>query len=163
MAERRKRTIAGDKTICLPIPEDLDYDSWVEDTKAVRTYLDSIIAVHPELFPVGIEEGYCFHGFVESGKLHLSTRRIRLKSNGQAYQLRPDSVMPYMIGKTEEVEKGLYLRRYGVPYEGIAHVLGHSAMYWYHATQALGRASIVGSTVKDPDAIPPSPECRRET
>lgn len=156
MAERRKRTTAGDKTICLPIPSELDYDSWIEDTKAVRAYLDNLIAIHPELFPIGIEEGYCFHGFVESGKLHLSTRRIRLKCNGQAYQLRPDSVMPYMIGKTEEVERGLYLRRYGVPYEGIAHVLGHSAMYWYHATQALGRVSIVGSTVKDPDAIPPS-------
>jgi hypothetical protein len=160
MAERRTRTIAGDKTICLPMPADVDYDTWVEDTKAFRTYLDDLIAVHPELFPVGIEEGYCLHGFVESGKLHLSTRRIRLKCNGQAYQLRPDSVMPYMIGKTEEVEKGLYLRRYGVPYEGIAHVLGHSAMYWYHATQAMGRVSIVGSTVKDRQTIPPSPGCR---
>jgi hypothetical protein len=160
MAERRKRTIAGDKTICLPIPAELDYDTWVEDTQAFRTYLDHLIAVHPELFPEGIEEGYCFHGFVESGKLHLSTRRIRLKCNGQAYQLRPDTVMPYMIGKTEAVEKGLYLRRYGVPYEGIAHVLGHSAMYWYHATQAIGRVSIVGSTVKDPQTIPPSPGCR---
>jgi hypothetical protein len=40
------------------------------------------------------------------------------------------------------------------PYEGIAHVLGHSAMYWYQATQALGRISIVGSTVKDPSAFP---------
>jgi hypothetical protein len=64
--------------------------------------------------------------------------------------------MPYMIGKTEEVEKGLYLRRYGVPYEGIAHVLGRNPMYWYNATQALGRISIVGSAVKDPDAFPPS-------
>jgi hypothetical protein len=35
--------------------------------------------------------------------------------------------MPYMVGMTEEVEKGLYLRRYGVPYEGIAHVLGHES------------------------------------
>jgi len=156
MTERKKRTIAGDKTICLPIAAELDYDKLVEDTKAFRAYLDNLMAMHPELFPVEIEQGYCFHGFVESGKLQLSTRRIRLKSNGQAYQIRPDTVMPYMIGKTEAVEKGLDLRRYGVPYEGIAHVLGHSAMYWYHATQALGRASIVGSTVKDPQAIPPS-------
>lgn len=87
--------------------------------------------------------------------MELTTRRIRLKRNRDAYQLRPDSVMPYMVGTTEAVEKGLYLRRYGVPYEGIAHVLGHSAMYWYRATQALGRPSIVGSTVKDPEAIPP--------
>lgn len=160
MAERKKRTIAGDKTICLPIAADIDYDQLVKDTPAFRVYLDKMIATHPELFPVGVEQGYCFHGFVESGKLHLSTRRIRLKCNGQAYQIRPDTVMPYMIGKSEEVEKGLYLRRYGVPYEGIAQVLGDSAMYWYHATQALGRASIVGTTVKDPDAIPPSTGCR---
>jgi hypothetical protein len=160
MAERKKRTTAGDKTICLPIEAEIDYEQLVKDTQAFRVYLDKLIATHPELFPVGIEEGYCFHGFVESGKLHLSTRRIRLKSNGKAYQIRPDTVMPYMIGKTEEVEKGLYLRRYGVPYEGIAHVLGHSAMYWYHATQAMGRASIVGTTVKEPQAIPPSARCR---
>lgn len=159
MAERKKRTIAGDKTICLPIEAGMNYDPLVKDTKAFRAYLDQLIATHPELFPAGIEQGYCFHGFVESGKLHLSTRRIRLKCNGQAYQIRPATVMPYMIGKSEEVEKGVYLRRYGVPYEGIAHVLGHSAMYWYHATQAMGRASIVGTTVKDPDAIPPSTGC----
>lgn len=156
MTERKERGIAGDKTICLPLAENTNYDELVEDTKAFRAYLDQMIDAHPEIFPQGIEQGYCFHGFVESGKLHLKTRRIRLKCNGEAYQLRPDTVMPYMIGSTEAVEKGLYLRRYGVPYEGIAHVLGHSAMYWYHATQALGRASIVGSTVKNPDAFPPS-------
>lgn len=157
MTEQKKRGIAGDKTICLPLAEATNYDELVNDTKAFRAYLDQMIDTHPEIFPQGIEQGYCFHGFVESGKLHLKTRRIRLKCNGEAYQLRPDTVMPYMIGSTEAVEKGLYLRRYGVPYEGIAHVLGHSAMYWYHATQALGRASIVGSTVKDPNAFPPSP------
>jgi len=94
--------------------------------------------------------------------MELTSRRIRLKRNRDAYQLRPDTVMPYMVGTTEEVEKGLYLRRYGVPYEGMAHVLGHSAMFWYRATQGLGRPLIVGSTVKDPDAIPPSPDRRRE-
>jgi hypothetical protein len=156
MKERKKRTTAGDKTICLPILAGVEYETLVSDTAGYRVYLDQMIAKYPELFPADISEGYSFHGFVESGKLGLTTRRIRLKSNGQAYQLRPDTVMPYMIGKTEDVEKGLYLRRYGVPYEGIAHVLGHSAMYWYDACQALGRPSLVGSTVKDPDVFPPS-------
>jgi hypothetical protein len=157
MGQRKPRTIAGDKTICLPIPEGQEYEALVRDTKAFRHYLDQLILDHPELFPVGIEEGYCFHGFVYSARMQLTTRRLRLLKTGQAYQLRPDTVMPYMVGSTEEVEKGLYLRRYGVPYEGIAHVLGHDAMYWYRATQALGRISIVGSAVKDPDAFPPSP------
>lgn len=157
MKKRQARTTAGDKTICLPIPANVDYKAFVEDTAAYRVYLDEMIEEHPELFPADIKEGYTYHGFVESGKLHLRTRRICLKSRRAAYQLRPDTVMPYMIGTTEAVEKGLYLRRYGVPYEAIAHVLGHSAMYWYKATQALGRISIVGATVKDPSALPPSP------
>jgi hypothetical protein len=160
MGERKGRTTSGDKTICLPITPEVEYKDLVEDTVAYRAYLDRMIEQHPELFPADISEGYSFHGFVESGKLHLRTRRIRLKARRQAYQLRPDTVMPYMSGTTEDVEKGLYLRRYGVPYEGIAHVLGHSAMYWYNITQALGRISIVGATVKDPSAIPPSPGCR---
>jgi len=160
MKKRKARSTSGDKTICLPVNSEAEYEQMIQDTPTFRQYLDRQIQKNAELFPVGIDEGYCFHGFVESGKMHLKTRRIRLKSNGQAYQIRPDFVMPYMIGKTEEVEKGLYLRRYGVPYEGIAHVLGHNAMYWYQATQSLGRASIVGTTVKDPEFIPPS-ACRR--
>jgi hypothetical protein len=68
-----------------------------------------------------------------------------------------------MVGTTEEEEKGLYLRRYRVPDEGIAQVLGHSAMYWYRATPALGRPSIVGSRVKNPEAIPPSSYRRCKT
>ena len=159
MTSRKKRTIAGDKTICLPMSAETNYEKLVQDTAGYRVYLDQMIVHHPELFPVGIELGYSFHGFVESGKLHLTSRRIRLKSTGAAYQLRPDTVMPYMIGTTEEVEKGLYLRRYGVPYEGLAHVLGHNAMYWYNATQSLGRISIVGSPVKTPGVFPPKHSC----
>jgi hypothetical protein len=155
MKKRQARTTSGDKTICLPLSPEKDYNSLVEDTVSYRQYLDQMIQEHPELFPSDISEGYRFHGFVESGKLGVRTRRILLKSRPQAYQIRPDTIMPYMIGTTEEVEKGSYLRRYGLPYEGIAHVLGHSAMYWYRATQGLGRISIVGATVKDPSRFPP--------
>ena len=48
MTERRKRTTAGDKTICLPIAADIDYDKLVEETKGFRLYLDEAIAKHPE-------------------------------------------------------------------------------------------------------------------
>lgn len=157
MKVRQARTTSGDKTICLPMPPDKDYNTFVEDTSSYRNYLDQMIEKYPELFPSEIISGYSFHGFVESGKLHLRTRRILLKTRRQAYQIRPDTVMPYMIGTTAEVEKGLYLRRYGLPYEAIAHVLGHNAMYWYNATQSLGRISMVGATVKDPSSFPPSP------
>jgi hypothetical protein len=149
-------TIQGDKTICLPIADEKEYATLVKQTKAFRQYLDQQIALHPELFPKEIGAGYSFHGFRTSAKLKLESRRIRLLSNGEVYQLRPDFVMPYMIGKTEEVEKGLYLRQFGVPYEAIAYVMGKDPMYWYRASLALGRPSLVGTTVKDGEAIPPS-------
>jgi hypothetical protein len=113
MKKRQARTTAGNKTICPPIPANLDYRAFAKDTAVYRAYLDEMIEKHPELFPADIKQGYTFHRFVESGKLHLRTRRICLKSRRAAYQLRPDTVMPCIIGTTEAVEKGLYLRRYG--------------------------------------------------
>lgn len=59
-----------------------------------------------------------------------------------------------MAGKTEAVEKGLYLRRYGVPFDALAYVFGRDASYWYRLQQALGRFSLVGTTVRDPEQIP---------
>lgn len=157
MTTRQKRGIAGDKTICIPVVDEEGYAELVKDLERFRLYLDEVIEQYRELFPKAIERGYSFHGYSISQKQgQLMIRRIRVIETGEVYQLRPDFVMPYGIGKTEAVEKGLYLRRYGVPYDGIAHVLGHDAMYWWRATQALGRGSIVGSTVKDPEAIPPS-------
>jgi hypothetical protein len=146
----QKRTIAGDKTICLPVPDGVDYDIWIKDPVGFRQYLDEQIRIHPELFPPAISTGYQLIGFVESKKQQIRTRRLMVKDGSrQCYQIRPDTMMPYMVGTTEEVAKGLDLRRYGVPYEGIARVLGHSPMYWYSATQALGRISIVGSLAKE--------------
>ncbi|MGB3292176.1 MAG: hypothetical protein WBB01_04170, partial [Phormidesmis sp.] len=60
MARKKQRGIAGDKTICLPIADDIDYTTLVEDRAAYRQYLDQQIAAHPELFPAEISEGYRF-------------------------------------------------------------------------------------------------------
>lgn len=48
----------------------------------------------------------------------------------------------------------MYLRRFGVPFEAFAYVFGHDPSFWYRLHQGLGRLSIVGTTVKDPEAIP---------
>lgn len=153
--QRRKRGTAGDKTICLPIADDLDYNALVEDSKTFRQYLDEQIADHPELFPEGIEAGYRLHGWVESSRQQLKTRRIYLPSTQEAYQLRPDFVMPYMSETAAIADKALYLREHGLAYEGIAYVLGRSEMHWYRLCQSLGRASIVGSTIKTAAVLPP--------
>jgi hypothetical protein len=150
----RPRTTAGDKTICLPFPEGDEYERLMADGVAYRQYLDQQIAQHPELFPAEIVKGYWFHGVIVSEKQGLKQRRILLKANRQAYQIRPASMMPYMVGPSEFVEKGLYLRERGMSYDAIAHVLGRSPTYWYELTQSLSRISVVGVTVKDPSRLP---------
>jgi hypothetical protein len=101
------------------------------------------------------EAGYRFHGWVESSRQQIKTRRILLPRTKEAYQLRPDFVMPYMSETAEMADKALYLRKHGLSFEGIAYVLGRSEMHWYRLCQSLGRASIVGTTLKTEMALPP--------
>jgi len=155
MAKRKQRGTAGDKTICLPIADDINYADLVEDRDAYREYLDHQIEQHPELFPAAISQGYRFHGLVSSLRQGLKTRRIYLPSTHAAYQLRPDFVTPYMSETSEIAGKALYLKQHGISYDGIAYILGQSEMHWVNLLQSLGRVSIVGTTVKTAAALPP--------
>ncbi len=154
MSPKKVRGIAGDKTICLPIEEGIEYENLVKNQQEYRNYLNQMIEKHPEIFPEEIEKGYKLHGFVESSRQKLKMRRIRLKENKEAYQIRPDFVMPYMSERIEIAEKALYLKEKGLPYEGIAFVLGKSEKHWYRLCQSLGRVSLVGSTVKRVEKLP---------
>jgi hypothetical protein len=144
----------GQKTICIPVVSEIAYGEILEDLDRCRVYLDEMLKLHPELFPPQMQQGYRFYGLIFSKKLQIKLRRIQILTSGEVYQLRPDFIMPYMIGKTDDLEKALYLRRYGVPYDALAYVFGHSAMYWYRAVQNLGKLSVVGTTVKSPTLIP---------
>ena len=53
------------RRICLPIDSEV-YPQLVNDQEAYRVYLDDCIRRYPELFPVGIEQGYKLHGFCEA-------------------------------------------------------------------------------------------------
>lgn len=145
---------AGHKTICVPVASEADYQTLIRNGRTCRCFLDDRIAAHPELFPAEIANGYWLHDNVHSKKLNLTTRRIKLVSTQAVYQVRPDFVLPYRVGLTDEVEKALYLRRFGVPFDALSYVFGRDPSYWYRLHQSLGRFSIVGTTVKDPDAIP---------
>jgi hypothetical protein len=144
----------GQKTICIPVASEIAYGEILEDLDQFRAYLDQTVQLHPEIFPPQMQQGYRFYGLIYSKKCQLKLRRIQLLTGGEVYQLRPDFLMPYMIGKTDDVEKALYLRRYGVPYDALAYAFGHSGMYWYRAEQTLGKFSVVGTTVKRPTPIP---------
>ena len=149
-----KLTFRGEKTICLPIADEQEYQSIIDDATEFRAYLERIIPEYPEIFPPEIHQGFSLFGCCQSKKQNLKIRRIQLKANFQIYQLRPCFIMPYMVGKTKDFDKPLYLRRYGVPFDALTYVFGKNDMYWYRAFLALGRCSIVGTTIKQKGIMP---------
>jgi hypothetical protein len=144
----------GDKSICLPFDSETHYDACVRSPRLFRQALLERYERHPELFPTRFGEGFTLDDRRYSVRQQLWLRRIELRATGQKFTVRPSLVFPYMLATTDEVEKGLYLRRWGVPYEALSHVFGHPPMLWYRAELALGRPSIVGTTVKAPERLP---------
>ncbi len=144
----------GDKSISLPVASEAEYKIIINNNNTFREYILQVLEKYPEIFPIEMKRGFSFHDWVTSSKQQLPMRRIKLKENGEVYQLRPEFIMPYMIGKTDEMEKALYLCQFGVPFEAIAYVFGRNAMYWYRACCALSRASLVGTTVKNAEKLP---------
>ncbi len=62
--------------------------------------------------------------------------------------------MPYMTGFAKDVEKGLFLRKFALPFWAIARNHGKYAMYQYRLETSLGRFSIVGTTIKSQESLP---------
>jgi hypothetical protein len=100
------------------------------------------------LFPKDFPHGYTLKDSRRSLRQRLGIRRIRLKATKQVFSVRPSFVMPYMTASTDEVDHPLFLRAFGVPFWALARVFGHHPTYWYRLELALGRNSIVGTTLR---------------
>jgi hypothetical protein len=143
------------KTICLAFAGEDHYEQCMKDSKAFRQFLTEMHTKHPELFPRQMDQGFSLHDFTPPSRKQEGFRMRRIKlSDGEVYQIRPSFVMPYLIARTEEVEKALFLCRWAVPFWALTYVFGHNDMFWYRAYISLGRNSIVGTTVKAPDLLP---------
>jgi hypothetical protein len=142
------------KTMCIAFPDEENYQICMSDPTKFRSHLDHTYRRHPELFPEAFKGGYSLHGFVYSKKQDIKTRRIKLVEDNEAYQIRPSFLLPYMIARTDHVEKGLYFKRWGVPFEALAYAFGRYGMFWYRVYVSLGRNSLVGTTVKAADKLP---------
>ena len=118
------------KYICLPFASEAQYRAYVDDPAQYRPYLTQMLCQHPELFPKAMDQGYTFHDAYTSVKQDLIVRRIKLQATGAVFTLRPSFVMPSMMARTAEVEKALYLRQWGVPFDALASVFGRDAMFW---------------------------------
>jgi hypothetical protein len=146
------------KQICLFIEQE-EYDQIVQDPQAFRQYLDRMIEQYPELFPATTKQGYKLHDILpESKKMPgICLRRIALVvtegDTKPVFTIRPSFVLPYMMGYTNNVEKALFLRQW-VPYWALTHAFGQDDKYWQRLNNRLGRNSVVGTTVKDPNKLP---------
>jgi hypothetical protein len=138
----------------VPFESEEHYAACVAEPASFRQHLTAVVGQHPELFPARISAGFVLHDKSWSIKQQVMLRRLELKATTEVFLVRPSFLMPYMVGRTEAVEKALYLRHWGVPFDALAYVFGRDAMYWYRTEMALGRPAIVGSTVKQPEKLP---------
>lgn len=143
----------------LPI-EESTYAEMLSEPEIFRTELNHYIEKWPELFPAEIKSGYELHGKRGSKKLpEFEMQRIKLlKRDAEGKRIvlsiKPSSVMPYMTGYTDEVEKAHYLRQFGVPYSALSYVFGRNDSYWYRQTTHFGRYSLVQTTIQQPENLP---------
>lgn len=145
--------INQNKTIVLPIEEE-SYSNFEKSPEIAHKVITSLIKECPELFPFAIaEKGYSLYGKDRiSKKLPIQMRRIKIGT--EIYRIRPNFILPYMRGKTKDVESALLLIRYGVPFWVIAIVFGRNPMYWYRCFICLAQFDIVGTTVYDFEKMP---------
>ena len=146
-----KSTTRHNRNICLPFSQDI-YNENIEDPINFRKCINERIELFPELFPPEIATGYLMKDSYCSKKQLIMTRRIEIA--GIPYTIRPSFIMPYMTGLTDDIEKALFLRKFSVPFWALSRMFGKDPMYWYRIEQALGRNSIVGTTVRKPGDIP---------
>jgi hypothetical protein len=125
------------------------------DAAAVRAVVEDAARSSPELFPPTIADGFRLTGRLpESAKLPgIRLRQLRL-ANGAVYTVRPSFVMPYMTAFADDVEYPLRLMAFGVPGWLVAQKFGHDAHFWDRQVERLGRNSLAGTTVRDPDRLP---------
>lgn len=139
-------------TIVLPLSEN-NYASFLNEGKIAHQTIREIWDRNPELFPSQMTEGYVLNGKTRlSKKMNIQMRKIKV--DGQNYQIRPSFILPYCRAKTDLASKGLFFKRFGVPFWALAFTFGYNAMWWYRLYHSLGNYSIVGTTIHDSEKLP---------
>jgi hypothetical protein len=141
----------NNRTICLPFSQD-NYDSNIHNPDDFRICIEKRIKLFPELFPAEIANGYQMKDIYHSKKQSVFIRRIKIA--GIPYTIRPSFIMPYLVGYVDEIEKALFLRKFNVPFWAVSYVFGKDPMYWHRIEKSIGRNSIVGTTVRNPEDVP---------
>ena len=106
VAQRSSKPVRGQKVICIPCSQQ-QYEQVVDDPEQFRRLLDQQSEATPELFPPEIRRGDRMKDVYRSRKTGWTLRRIVLR-NLQCYLVRPSFLMPYLSGRTEDVQAPLF-------------------------------------------------------
>ncbi len=141
------------KRIILPCHEET-YPEFIDDKPASTSHVQAWIDGHPEVFPETIHEGWSLYGVPrESVKQGLRVRRIVTTADDEVWSIQPAFVMPYMSCDTAPAEKMLFLQKWA-PAWALAHAFENDVMTIHRLTSRMGRYTMVGTTVKQPDTLP---------
>ena len=105
-ADPHTPSVRGQKTLCIPCSPE-EYHQAVDDPERFRDLLDRHIKATPELFPPEIRRGYRMKDIYRSRKTGCVLRRIELRTL-RCYTVRPSFLMPYLSGRTEDVQAPLF-------------------------------------------------------
>ena len=142
------------KSICVPVDSELHYAACVADPESFRQHLTEVCGQPPALLPPRRSAGFVLQDKRWSIQPQGMRRRLELTATAAVFLGRPSFLRPSMGGRTEAVEQALSLRHGGVPCDALVDVCGRDALDWYGAALALGRPTIVGRPVKQPEKLP---------
>ena len=151
--EKIKITPKGTSIIRLPISE-LVYIETVKSPVLFRQWLDGLDEKYKLLFDCNLSEGYELHDIRFSQKMSFHYRRIEI--SGKRFTIQPSYIMPYWSGKVADCREGLLLYLRGTSLDSIVTYFGDNQQKWLNRVNHLGRFSVVGTTIKSPNLIPPS-------
>lgn len=146
-------TLRGSRQICIPMTRET-YDRIWKDAAEVRRLLDELLVESPELFPSGMQEKYTFSGCPRESKKMPGVRLRQIRVADEVYYLRPSFVFSYMTGDVDELENAMLLLSAGTPLYIVTRVCGRNDMFWHRHLERLGRCSLAGTTVRNPEKLP---------
>lgn len=135
--------------------EESEYTRFLIDNEFARSLIETYWSRYPELFPTA-ECAFRFYGRTPASKKCEGMRLRRIDVQGCVYRIRPSFMMSYFRGHVERdhLSDAMFLRKFGVPYWALVYLYGRDSQYYYRAELSLGRASLVGTTVKSPELLP---------
>lgn len=158
----KTKIVSKKRTKRITLPTSLSaYNEFSAHTKLFRQHLDEMLKEYPELFPTTISQGYKLHGMMPTSiKMpDVRLRRIQLKALDeqerlQVFTIAPCDILPYMAGDVTEIEKALFLRRFGVPFWALTYVFGRNDSFWFNLVRSFGRNDLVATTIKHAENLP---------